>query len=78
MDKGSARGSDFYLQVYGKCRLIYYLRAAVGSSTDSIVLSAGRLAAPADGDPYGVSRTDLWAVAAVDAIDRPFSPALAV
>jgi hypothetical protein len=36
------------------------------------------LAAPAGGDPDGVGGTDLWAVAAVDAIDRPFSPALAV
>jgi hypothetical protein len=59
-------------------KAFYYLRAAVGSSTDSIALSAGRLAAPADGDPYGVSGTDLWAVAAVDALGRSVRQALAV
>ena len=50
----------------------------VGSSTDSIVLSAGRLAAPADADHYGVGGTDIRAVTAVDAIDRPFRQTLAV
>jgi hypothetical protein len=45
---------------------------------DSILLSAYRLAAPADGDPYGVLGTDLRAVAAVDAFGRPLSPTLAI
>jgi hypothetical protein len=52
--------------------------AAVGSGTDSMARSADRLAAPADADHYGVGGTDLQAVAAVDAIGRPVSQALAV
>jgi hypothetical protein len=36
------------------------------------------LATPSDADHYGVIGTDLWAVAAVDAIGRPVSQALAV
>jgi len=36
------------------------------------------LAAPADADHYGVVGTDLWAVAAVNAIGRPVRQALTV
>lgn len=45
---------------------------------DSTALPAGRLAAPADADHYGVGGTELLAVAAVDAIGRPMRQALAV
>jgi hypothetical protein len=36
------------------------------------------LATPSDADHYGVIGTDLWAVAAVDAIRRPVSQTLTV
>ena len=53
-------------------------RLAVGSSTDSIALSAVRLAAPANGDRYGIGWTDLRAVATVDALGRSVRQALPV
>lgn len=54
------------------------MRAAVGYSTELIALTAVRLAAPADGDPYGIGWTDLRAVAAVDALGRAVRQALPV
>ncbi len=45
---------------------------------NSITLSAGLLSAPADGDPYCIVRTDIRAVAAVDAFCCPLRQALAV